>query len=328
LSNVTATTPTLNRTTPLWTPYAAVGLAICAFTLGPSWIKFAQNEGVPSLFIVAFRMTFVTLLLTPIVLRRYRADLQQLTRRDWQLVLVAGLLTAIHFTLGFVSLEYNSVLMNEVIGSSSLLWVALLEVFLLKTAYNRTVWGGLFLALMGGILIALGSTGATTTARNPSLGSLLSLTGAVTYAFYLIVGRKLRAKISILPFLWLIYGIAAASTSFGVFVTQTPVAGYSAQGYVWVIALTLMMQLVAHGSYNYALGYISATYLMVFVQLAVVSSAVLAFFTFHEIPSPPQVIGSAAIISGVIIVNFSAVKLDTNKGQVVDLLHDPNEMPK
>jgi len=39
-------------------------------------------------------------------------------------------------------------------------------------------------------------------------------------------------------------------------------------------------------------------------QLGIVIAAVIAFFLFHEVPSPLELVGSAIIIVGITIVNL------------------------
>jgi len=61
---------------------------------------------------------------------------------------------------------------------------------------------------------------------------------------------------------------------------------------------------MGHGLWNYALGYLPATYMSAVSQLNIVMSATLAFLIFHEIPGLLQLPGSLAIIMGVTLVNF------------------------
>ena len=69
---------------------------------------------------------------------------------------------------------------------------------------------------------------------------------------------------------------------------------------MYVFLLAVLSQLIGHSGMNYALRYLPATIIGVSAQLIVISSAILAFFIFAEIPTIFQVIGSGIIIIGVI----------------------------
>ena len=56
-------------------------------------IRSALDDGVPPLVVAAYRLTFATLILTPIVLRSRTAELRRLTRRDWLLGAVVRLVS-------------------------------------------------------------------------------------------------------------------------------------------------------------------------------------------------------------------------------------------
>src|SRR5690242_15237952 len=105
---------------------AALLTAILAVSTASLFIRFAQKD-VPSLVIAALRLTFATLMLAPIALTRYRAELRTLTRRDLILGLVSGIFLAIHFATWISSLEYTSVASSVVFVATGPLWVALLS---------------------------------------------------------------------------------------------------------------------------------------------------------------------------------------------------------
>ncbi|NDJ61332.1 MAG: EamA/RhaT family transporter, partial [Chloroflexi bacterium] len=89
--------------------YVILMIGVFAASLAAIFIRFAQDEGVPSLVIAAGRLIISALILTPPVLRRHRVDLQRLGRRDLLLATIAGFWLAVHFTFWITSLEYTSV---------------------------------------------------------------------------------------------------------------------------------------------------------------------------------------------------------------------------
>lgn len=282
--------------------YLVLAVGLLASSTAAILIRLAQGADIPSLFIATARLSIATLILTPIILRNYRGHIQQLARRDFLLIGLSGLFLAIHFITWITSLELTSVLISVVMVSTAPLWIALLEHFLLQSRLSRPILVGLLVAMAGGIIISLpGGEAQISLGSNPVLGSLMALTGAFTIAVYLVIGRSVRNKLPLLPYIWLVYGIAALITLIIVLLTATPVTGYPPQGYLWVLAVALVPQLIGHSSFNYVLRYLPATLVGVIGQLEPVGSATMAMVLFHEIPRPLQLIGSAIILVGVIL---------------------------
>ncbi|MEO8609598.1 MAG: DMT family transporter [Chloroflexota bacterium] len=294
-------------TTPARPPlqvYIVVLMGAVAVSFAAIFIRLAQAEHVPSLLIAAARLTIAALVLTPVVLRNHLPEIRALKRSDLVLALVSGLFLALHFATWILSLEYTSVLISVVLVTTNPLWVALLEVIFLRAHLGRTVIIGLLIGFAGSLVAGLSSSGGASLGKDPLLGSVLAFTGAVCVAIYLVIGRKLRGRLSLLPYIWLVYGCGALILLAAVILTHIPITGYSSQGYVWLIALALIPQLIGHSSFNYALKYLPATLVGIVNQLEPVLSAVAAIFVFQEIPGQLQLAGSAAILAGVILASI------------------------
>ncbi|MBZ0301040.1 MAG: DMT family transporter [Anaerolineae bacterium] len=296
-------------TTSQWWPYLIFGIGILAGSTGPIFLRLAQAEFVPSPIMTAFRLTIAALTFTPLVLRRYQAELRRLRKRDFVIALAAGGIFSIHFTFVFESYKFTSILIAGVLIGSIPLWTALIERFILHVHLGRTIWIGLGVALAGGAMISLSGIMASTDLGSGILiGGSLALTGAVLGAIYLVTGRTLRNHISFVPYVWLIFTSAAVISLLTVVVGGYSLSGYSPEGYFWVLMSTIFPQIIAHGSFNYVLAYLPATLISLSGQLTNVIGAAAAFFIFAELPGPLQIIGSAVIIVGVVMVIFGQSK--------------------
>jgi drug/metabolite transporter (DMT)-like permease len=288
--------------------YLMLAIGIVAASLAANFILLAQDEGVPSLFIAAGRLTVAALVLTPAVLRnsRYAREISSLSRADVILIAICGFFLAIHFAAWVSSLEYATVLVSLVLVSTSPIWVALLEVFLLHMKLARPVIIGLVVVLVGGIIIGLAGTGdeATNGNNNQFIGGALALIGAIAVAVYLIIGRKIRRQLSLTPYIWLVYGMAALLLLLAVILTGTPMTGHSFEGYAWIVVLALVPQLIGHSSFNYALAYLPATYVSIASQMEPVLGSMVALVLFDQIPGFGQIIGGLIIIAGVVMTTL------------------------
>ena len=301
--------PTMTSSTPTPTRvYVFLMTGVFAASLAAIFIRFAINEGMPSIFIAAGRLTLSALILTPFALRSHRAELRALTRADLLLAAASGLILAIHFATWVASLEYTSVLISVVLVGTSPLWSALFEVVFLRARLPRLVVIGLIAAFIGGLVIGL--AGGTSSGSESAVlrGALLSLAGAIAFAIYLVIGRKLRAKLSLMPYIWLVYGFAAIFLLMINFGTGTPITGYTPRAYLMILLLALVPQLIGHTSFNYSLRYLSATFVGIATQVEPIGSGLAAYLIFTEVPLPMQLLGSLAVLVGVMVATLGQGK--------------------
>lgn len=267
--------------------------------------RIAQQHGMPTPVIITFRMFLGALVLTPFIWHHHRAELRSISKRSLLIVLLGGIWFGVHLLSGFEALKHTTILVSGVLGGTLPIWVALLEVYLLKAHFNRVIWLGLGITLLGGVIITLAGNGDTSLGDNPALGSILALTAAVAGAIYAIVGRKVRDKVSLLPYLWLVFIIGGMTSLVVVVFKQQTFVGYDNTAYFAIILLVLLPQLICHGIYNYSLRRLPATFVSVVGQLGIVISAVLAFLFFREVPNMWEIPGSIAIVLGITLVNLN-----------------------
>ena len=270
----------------------------------PIAIRITQSEGVPSLVIVLIRLWLVSIALLPMIWLRYRQELLCLTKRQVLLSGISGFWLALNLLLLFVSLEYTSVLMTSLLRRTTPLWIVLPEILIFGVIFSRRFWLSLAVTLVGVALVGLGGLTAIEAGSDPLFGGALALIGSLCFGAYLLIGRQLNNVIPPLLYSFLVFFSAALVTSVFVAISGTPVAGYSAQGYLWVIIVTILAQAMGHLIMNLALQHFTATALAIILQTAVVGSALIALFLFGEIPSLVQVIGSALVIYGVVFATI------------------------
>lgn len=285
----------------------AMAMGILAISSAAIFIRFAQQDGMPSLFIAGGRLLLAALLITPITLRRHWDEIRALSRRDWILALVSGLFLALHFALWTTSLEYTSVLISVTLVTTTPIWTALLELFVLRSRLRLMLLIGLVVTLVGGVMIGIPNEASAATppaGNNLLLGASLSIAGAMAIAIYLIIGKSVRSRLVLLPYIWIVYGSAGLMLLPVVVVQGANAGGFSTTAWAALVAMALVPQLIGHSTLNYAVKYISATYVSIATKLEPIGSAILAYFLFTEIPSNWQIIGSVIILIGVTVASI------------------------
>lgn len=282
-------------------------------------VRLTLDSGMPPIVILGLRLPIAWAVFTPFVLRRYRAELRNISWTDIRLTVLAGILFTAQILLVFYAIDNTTILVVHVTFSTGLLWVAALERVFLKAYLPRLVLIGLALAFVGSIIIGKAGTDQNDSAvsnpestgiveeasdnsdNNATFGLLAGLIGSATGAAYMVIGRKVRENVPSLPYIWGIFG-AGSILSIGLLIASgSPITGYSADAYFWFFVLLLVVQFGVHAAINYVVGYLPATFISVAAQSATFTASIVAFFLFSEVPRLLEVGGGMVILSGVVI---------------------------
>jgi drug/metabolite transporter (DMT)-like permease len=285
-------------------------VGIFAVSTASILIRFARQAGVPALMVAAYRLSLATLVLSPIVLRRHTAELKQLTQRDWLAALASGIFLALHFATWVSSLDYTTVTSSVVLVTTGPIWVALASWLFLREKLSRPIVIGLIVSVAGGIIVGLSDSAGFGLAGSQLWGDFLALAGAWFVAGYLLIGRQLRDRMSLIAYIFIVYGTAAVLliglglASGASFTTDAAGVPYQSIGLVWLILMALFPQLLGHSSYNYALRFLPTTYVAVVALAEPVGTSILAFFLLDELPPPLTLLGAVVILIGIAIASW------------------------
>lgn len=289
---------------PLLPPPLVLIVGILAVSVSAVLIRFAQGDA-PALVIAAGRTTIASLLLLPFCLGWRRDELRHMSRTDWRLALLAGALLGVHFASWISSLAFTTVASSTVLVTTAPLWVGIASPFLLKERVSRSLIAGIFLALVGSAIIALWDLGGgADNGSRPLLGNFLALVGAWMASIYLIIGRRLRAHLSLLTYATVVYGTAALFLLAAVGLSGYPLLGYEPRTLGLFLLMALGPQLLGHSSFNWALAFLPASYVAVTLVSEPIGSSLLAYFFFQEKPGIGTWIGGGLIILGLLVASI------------------------
>jgi drug/metabolite transporter (DMT)-like permease len=289
-------------------------IGICAVSTASVLVRFAQ-QGAPSLSIAAGRLAIASLVLAPLALANHRAEVRALRARDLTLGLVSGAFLALHFATWIASLEHTSVASSVVLVTTAPLWVALLAPAFLGERVSRVTGVGIAIATIGGIVIAIGDAGAWGAAAGSGGlawnaraigGDFLALVGAWMMAGYLLVGRGLRARMHLVPYVFVVYGMAAVVLVVAAAVAGQGPADVAPRSWLWILLLALVPQLLGHSSFNWALRYLPTAFVALVLLGEPVGSAALAFVVLGELPSTLTLVGAGLVLAGIAVASRSA----------------------
>jgi drug/metabolite transporter (DMT)-like permease len=278
--------------------FAVLGVGLLAISVGAILARFAQGYGMPSLVVATLRLGLAALIVTPVAWWRSRRALRALERRQWILAAGAGFFLALHFATWISSLEYTSVASSTALVTTNPVWIALASLVLGERPGRVTV-AGIVVSLSGSFLIFWSDSRGGAGGSNALLGNALALAGSWCFSGYLLVGRRLRAGVPLLAYVWLAYGAAALFLLLACLLGGVPVAGYAAPAYLVALALALAPQLLGQTAYNWSLRYVSATFVAVVTLGEPVGGALLAWLFFSESFAPVQAVGFVALLGGI-----------------------------
>ena len=298
-------------TRPAIPPLAGIVVALIAVSTSSIFTRYAQALA-PSLVIAAYRLSISALLLWPLTLAKHRPVLRSMSRKQVLLALLSGVFLALHFATWIASLEYTSVASSVVLVSTLPLFVALLAPLTIGESISRMIAVGLALALSGSVIVGI-SDACTWQAGlqcppmveflhgRALIGDLLALAGALFGAGYMLIGRKVRPQLPLLPYISIAYSAAAIILVLFMLSAGHAATGYPAEAYLWFSLLALLPQLIAHSTYNWALRYLSAAYVSITVLGEPIGSTFLAYILLGEQPTGLMLVGVMLILAGILV---------------------------
>jgi drug/metabolite transporter (DMT)-like permease len=302
-------TSTTAHAGPKWIGYVILALSVVIVSSASILIRFAQADGVASLAIAAWRMTLAALALSLVVSLNAgaRRQVAECSHKDYALALAAGVFLAAHFASWIASLRYTSVASSTALVTTNPVWIALASWLLFKEKLGRWLIIGIVAAVGGSLLIFLSdlSHGAGTGAADsrPLLGNSLALIGSLTVCGYLLIGRRLRRSMALLPYVFLVYSAAAATLLLAAIFSGTNLAGHTYPAWACLLGLALGPQLLGHSGINWSLKHIPATFIAIAILGEPVSAALMAWGWFGEGFAPLQLAGFALLLAGIYLAS-------------------------
>ncbi len=280
---------------PRINPYAVICVGVLAVSFGSIFVRLADA---PALTIAAYRVGIASLLLAPVGLWREGQSLRRLRRHDLLLALLTGFFLALHFATWVSSLDYTSVASSVVLVNTNPLWVGLVAPLITGERVSRVMAVGIVISVIGGVIIGVGDFGL---APEQALGDILALSGAIMAALYILMGRNLRRRMSLLSYVVIVYSAAALLLVLFALVTRQPFSGFSQQTWALFLLMALIPQILGHSSYNWALGYLSASFIAVSLLGEPIAATIMAYLLLGEGLTTAKVIGGTLILAGIYV---------------------------
>lgn len=278
-------------------PKHAVLLVVGVLAVSSSAILIRLADA-PPLATSFYRNAMAAAVLLPLALLRHRREFRSLTGRQWRIALASGAMLALHFGLWVPSLDYTSVAASTVLVTTGPVWVALIGRFTIGERVSRRGAAGIGLCLVGALVISGGDLG---TSGSAAFGDLLAVGGAIAAAGYVVAGRDLRARVSLLTYVGIVYTVAAVLLGVVMILAGTPFAGWDSRVWLLFALMTIGPQILGHTVFNYLLADVEAQVVAIAVTAEPVGASLLAMAFLAETPTVAELAGGALILGGIYV---------------------------
>lgn len=275
-------------------PLAGLAFGVLAMSTGAI---FARLADAPAFAIAFWRCALAALVFLPLALPRLRAELASLARREFLLLLLAGLCLALHFAAWISSLEYTTVAASTLLVNTGPIWVGLLSPVLGQGSIGKGMRWSIAAAFAGSAIVAWGDLALESDAL---FGDGLALLGALAGSLYLLVGRRLRPVLSLPSYALLVYGSAALALLALSLASSTPLGGFEAPTWGWLVACALVPQVLGHTAANWALRWATAPLVAISLLGEPLAATLLALAVLGEAPPSQALLGAPLILLGIL----------------------------
>jgi len=293
-------------------PYLQLLIAIIAVSFSAIIVVYLQKEellgiSMPSEVIAMYRTFFAGL--GALILSLYKSKIkwfkQSTTLKKSPWVLLAGLFLAIHFATWFLSLEYVDVAISTTLVDTVPIFLAIFGFIFFKEKINALGIVGIIIAFAGGVLLAFALPSGSGSQSNPVLGIGFALIGALTVAFYFLIGKKILADSPLWPYFALVNLSSALFLLIYNLIRGYDILNYSALAFLLLILAALGPSLVGHAIYNYSLKRLPAFVVGVAILGEPVGATILAIIFFNQIPVWNAILYALIILVGIVLTSLS-----------------------
>ncbi|HVP06999.1 MAG TPA: EamA family transporter, partial [Candidatus Acidoferrum sp.] len=252
-----------------------------------------------------FTFAFFRFLIASVVLLtmvHFQKQDNRIARRDYPRIIGIGVLIIIGNQTAYLwGQSLTAAGHGAVLFATTPIWVLIMAIFILKEKLTWQKAVGIPLALIGALILVTG--GAIKVGAEYLKGDLIILVSVWAWGAYAIFGKPLAEKYGALRVT--AYALASGAVAyfpFGLYRALTfDYSHVTLVAWLPVLYMALGSSVASYVIWYWLLKYMEASKLAVFSNIQPVIATTVAFFTLGEIPGPAFLIGSAIVLTGVIV---------------------------
>ena len=276
------------------------------------------NYNMPALVLAFWRDFFVVITVLPILFFRQR-DLLKIDKEQGGFLLIYGFILAIFNSFWTLSVAFNGAAVATVLCYCSAAFTAILGKWLLNEELTWIKSMAILCSLAGCVLVS----GAFDMAvwHTNLVGILSGILSGLAYAAYSLMGRSASQR-GLNPWTTLLFTFAFAGTVL-LIVNMFPALGFPGiaqkptdlfwlgadwRGWLPLFLLAAVPTVLGFGLYNVSLQYLPASVVNLIATSEPVFTTITAFLVFGERMHALELLGSALVLGGVVILRLGKNK--------------------
>ena len=288
----------------------AIIIAVIAVSFASIFIRWSDAE---PLAIAFYRLLFTTLLLLPFVLLKQREEIKSLDKKKVGLMLAIGLVLSFHFSMWITSLELTSVASSVILVTAHPILVGTVSHFVMKDKLSKLNFLGIFVAILGVIILTMGDFSGGPLTGSRTLGNILAFLGGICAGIYILGGREMRKSVSVITYAFLVYLFCTVFLFVECMATSTKIFPLPANEYYLFLLMALVPGILGHTLYNWSLKHVTATVVSVSLLGEPIGSSILAVLLLGEMPSDWVLIGGPIVLAGILMASVRKRKRKRKK---------------
>ncbi|HUV24449.1 MAG TPA: DMT family transporter [Methanomassiliicoccales archaeon] len=273
-------------------PYVGIAVAIVGVSFASIFIRWSES---PPLVIAAYRMLLVSIILLPFAAITSRYEIRTMSQRDMGILILIGAILAAHFYAYITAVKMTTVASAILLATCHPVIVGIISILILKDT-KRAVGIGILAGMSGLGIITLGDLGGGNID-----GDIIALISGVFFSAYLLLGRVLRQRVSIITYVFVVFSSCALVLLAAAFITGQVMWPMPASELLIFLGLAVISTIMGHLLFNFSLRYLSASVISVSYLGEPVGAILLAAMLLDEIPSVYVLVGGMMILVGILL---------------------------
>lgn len=273
----------------------------------------AVSGEIPPITLAFFRWCVAFLVFFPIAYKQVKKDFHKF-KEHWKIVLVLSITGVACFnTLVYIGVHYTTSINASLMNSLTPIFIYILAFLFLKSRVTRFQLIGTVISIIGVLFILSGGKMENILHFSFNVGDLIVLVAVLCWSIYSLLVKQYANKLpNFSTFLVTIAVGAVTLFPFSMFelVASTETIHWSFKTISAIFYVGIFASIVAFLSWNYGVVQMGASRASIFLNFIPVFASIFATIFIGEKLLLAQIIGGIAVISGVIIANY------TKKGTV------------
>ncbi len=274
--------------------YLALAFSLIAMAFSGIFVSLAGAPGAVSAF---YRMSIAVLILA-LPFSRGLGQTGLPNRHETSIAVLAGLFFAADLFFWNTGILLSGATNPTLMGNTAPIWVGIGAMIFFGERPGRLFWIGLLIAIIGAAVIL-----GVDALNDVGLGTFFGILSGMFYSGYFLVVQRSRQKLNTMTSFWLsavgsVMGLILIARMLG-----QPLTGYSTMTYVYLLLLSIVVQVGGQYSVAYALGYLPASIVSPTLLLQPVLTGLLAVPILGEKLTLVQILGGVSVLVGVYIVH-------------------------